>query len=171
MTIEFHCEHCGRKIDAPDDSSGKWGKCPKCHNKVRVPNPEEDEEFKLAPLDQDELTRLKQLKAETHKIEQDILSETAIPEVPPEELEGIPPAQYQVSEKELTADIIMYLRFMADGDLDEADKISNRIIPQGGKALKILEEMALQEIPEPELADVPQQVLSGLIKALRGKLR
>ncbi|MHC4658446.1 MAG: hypothetical protein ACYS83_04615 [Planctomycetota bacterium] len=32
MPITFHCEHCGKKIEAQDSAGGKWGKCPACHN-------------------------------------------------------------------------------------------------------------------------------------------
>ena len=38
MTISFHCAHCGKKMEAPDDAGGKWGKCPRCHNKLYVPS-------------------------------------------------------------------------------------------------------------------------------------
>ena len=55
MSIKFHCEHCGKRIDAPDTAGGKWGKCPSCHNKVYVPQPEDgDEPLTLAPVDETE---------------------------------------------------------------------------------------------------------------------
>ena len=51
MAITFHCEHCGKKIEAPNSAGGKWGKCPACHNKLYVPDLYPDEELKLAPID------------------------------------------------------------------------------------------------------------------------
>ena len=38
------------------------------------------------------------------------------------------------------------------------------------KAREILDRIATSEMPEPELADVPQQVLSGLVRGLRARI-
>jgi hypothetical protein len=169
MSITFHCEHCGKKIEAPDNAGGKWGKCPGCHNKVYVPSKQPEDDLRLAPLDDNDERKQKELIAETVRLREDILSETESPE------EGKPQAAAAkpgaLSESELTASIIGYLRQMADGELEEAERTAGTIIPYGGKAVRILERIALSEIPEPELADIPQQVLSGLIKSIRGRLR
>jgi hypothetical protein len=168
MAITFHCEHCGKKIEAPDDAGGKWGKCPACHNKVYVPAPEADEELKLAPMDTNDLAEQKRLMAETYRIEQEILSEKdEILDVSPEKAVPV----YDISDKELTKNIIIYLRLMADGDLEQAERISSTIIHCGKRALKILDGIAVSEIPEPELADIPQQILSGLVRTLRTKIK
>jgi DNA-directed RNA polymerase subunit RPC12/RpoP len=168
MTISFHCEHCGKKIEAPDSAGGKSGKCPACRIKVNVPSLDTDEELRLAPLDEKALAEQRRLMDETRQVEQEILSETVVPEglVEP----GIDSLVPDTSEKELTKNIIVYLRQMADGELDQAERLSNAIVPHGNRALKILEKIALSEIPEPELADIPQQVLSGLIRTLRNRI-
>ena len=166
MTIVFHCEHCGKKVEASDSASGKWGKCPACHNRVYVSSLDPDEELKLAPVDKGDLARQRQLMAETHKIEQDILSEREDPDSSVE----VATSASGISDIELTKNIVNYLRQMADGDLDQAEKFASSIVPWSGKALKILDEIALSEIPKPELADIPQQVLSGLIKTLRSRI-
>jgi hypothetical protein len=59
---------------------------------------------------------------------------------------------------------------MVNGDLEQAETVSKSIVPYGQKALEILDKIALSEIPEPDLADIPQQVLSGLIRTLRSKI-
>jgi len=166
MAISFHCEHCGKKIEAPDNTGGKWGKCPACRNKVYVPSLDADEELKLAPVDESDLAKQKQLMAETHKVEQEILSEK---EVPDDSTEIAAPAS-EINDEELTKNIIIYLRQMADGDLDRAERIANSIVPQRDRASKIIDSIALSEIPEPELADIPPQVLSGLIRTLRTRI-
>jgi hypothetical protein len=168
MTISFHCEHCGKKIEAPDNAGGTWGKCPACRNKVYVPGLDLDEELKLAPVDESALEEQRRLMAETRQVEQEILNEKDIPEDSAEA--GIAPLASDASEQELTKEIIVYLRRMADGDLDQADRLSNAIVPYGNRALEILDKIALSEIPEPELADIPPQVLSGLIRTLRNKI-
>jgi hypothetical protein len=168
MAITFHCEHCGKKIEAPDNAGGKWGKCPACRNKVYVPSAEVEEELKLAPLDTNELEEQKRLLAETRRIEQEILKEKD--EVLDDSPERAVPV-YEISDNELTKNIILYLRLMADGDLEQSEKVAASVIHCGNRALKILDGIAISEIPEPELADIPHQVLSGLIRALRAKIK
>jgi DNA-directed RNA polymerase subunit RPC12/RpoP len=168
MTISFHCEHCGKKIEAPDSAGGKWGKCPACRNKVYVPGLDSDDELKLAPIDEKDLAEQRRLMAETRQVEQEILSEKVVPEGSVET--DINNIASDASEKELTKNIIVYLRQMADGELDHAERLSNAIAPYRSRALEILDIIALSEIPEPELADIPQQVLSGLIRTLRNRI-
>ena len=172
MSITFHCEHCGKKIEAPDNAGGKWGKCPGCKNKVYVPSEQKDaEELRLAPLDSEDERRKRELMAETIRLREEIMSETEAPEegagVRKEPAEGRPGA---LSEAEITTSIIGYLRQMADGELEQAEQTVKTIMPGGSKVVRILERIALSQIPEPELADIPQQVLSGLIKNLLSRL-
>ena len=166
MAIIFHCDHCGKKIEAPDSAGGKWGKCPACHNKLYVPSPDSDEELKLAPIDESEEERKKRLMAETLKLTQDILQEREIPNEPGEAAKP----EFGMGERELTKNIIMYLRQMADDELHEAQRTVGLIARHGSQTVKILNRMALSEIPEPELTDIPRQVLSALIKSLRTEI-
>lgn len=166
MAITFHCDHCGKKIEAQDSAGGKWGKCPSCHNKLYVPRPGSDEELKLAPIDESEEQKTKRLMAETYQLTQDILQERDVPEGMAGPAEPIS----EIGKKELTKNIILYLRQMADGDLDQARRIANSITPYRQQAMKIIDRIAVSEMPEPELADVPPQVLSGLIRKLRTQI-
>ena len=166
MAIIFHCEYCSRKIEAVDTAGGKWGKCPACHNKLYVPGLESDEELKLAPVDETEEERKKELMAETFKLTQDILQEKEIPNGPASHSRTAP----KIGEQELTKNIILYLRQMANGDLDEAQRTADAIVPYGPQAIAILDRVALSEMPEPELADIPPHVLSGLIRNLRTRI-
>ena len=151
MPIVFHCDYCGKKIEAKDGSGGKWGKCPSCHNRLYVPASESDEELKLAPVDKTEELRRKQLLAETYRITQDILEEKEVPEGPEE---PVAPA-YDMSEEELTQATITYLRQMANGELSMARETAKLIVPFGRRAVEILDRIGLSDMPEPELADVP----------------
>jgi hypothetical protein len=177
MSISFHCEHCGKKIEAPDTAGGKWGKCPGCHNKVYVPASkpaQPDDELRLAPLDTDDEVNKRKMLAEEARLRQDILKETNVPEegAGHKNHSSAPSKPTALSDAELTTCIISYIRQMADGELDQAEQTALTIIPNGStKAIKILERISLSEIPEPEIADIPQQVLSGLIKNLRSRLR
>lgn len=166
MAITFHCSHCGKKVEAQDGAAGKWAKCPGCHNKIYVPDLNADEELKLAPVDESDEERKKRLMAETYKLTQDILQEREVPEGASGTVGRVP----EISDRELTKNIITYLRQMADGDLDEAQRTADLIAPHGRQAVKILDTIAVSEIPEPELRDIPQQVLSGLIRNLRTRI-
>ena len=104
--------------------------------------------------------------AETHKLTQDILLERDVPDGP--DNAGLP--ALEISDKELTKNIIIYLQQMTDGDLESAQKTADSIAPYGPQAVKVLDRIALSEMPEPELADIPPQVLSGLIRNLRTKI-
>lgn len=172
MPIKFHCYYCGKKIEAADSAGGKWGKCPACHNRLYVPSSHSGEELKLAPIDETDLEREKRLMAETHKLTQDILQEREVPEATPETIGPIETAVpvFETSERELTKYVIMYLRLMADSELYEAHRIAGLIVPHSAQALEILDKIALSEILEPELADIPQHVLSGSIRALRDEI-
>ena len=170
MSITFHCEFCGKKIQAPDSAGGKWGKCPSCHNKLFVPPPPlADDELKLAPIDESEEQRQKRLLAEAFKLQQSILSEKEVPE---EEVPAKPSKpSTSIDEKKLTNQVITYLQYMANGELDKAEKLANQIIPAGDKAADILDQIAYGEAPPSELENVPQQVLFGMIKELQSRLK
>lgn len=166
MAIKFHCDHCGKKIEAPDNAGGKWGKCPACHNKVYVPQPQsEEEELKLAPIDETEEQRRKQLMRETFQVTRDILLERSIPEPGP-----VTGPVSDISEETLTNYIIQYVRQMADGDLDDAQRTADLIVPHRRTAITILDQMAASDTPDPELRTIPKQVLSGLIRNLRTRI-
>jgi len=165
MAITFHCNHCGKEIKAADSAGGKWGKCPSCHNKLYVPNLNIDE-LALAPIDLSEEEEKKRLMAETYQLTQDILKERGTPEGAAQ----ISGAAFEMSEKKLTTNIILYLRQMADGALDEAETTAAAIAPHRRRAVAILDQIAISDMPEPELADVTPQVLAGLIRTLRSKI-
>lgn len=173
MAIIFHCDYCGKKIEAPDGAGGKWGKCPSCHNKLYVPAPEVDEEIKLAPIDLTAEEKEKQLMDETFQLTQEILKEKDIPPgaADPDEPNETTGAGFEMSQVELKQYIIKYLRLMADSELYEAQKIAARIKSHGARVMKILEQMTDGDISEPELAGISHLVLSGLIKSLKSEIR
>lgn len=172
MAILFHCKFCNKEIKAKEEKAGKWGTCPSCHNKIYVPNLNVDvSDLKLAPVDEAEEKHKQQLKSETFMLEQEILKEREAPgenAVIPQD--NTPSAPVSISNAELNQNIIAYLRFMADGDLDKAEALGRSIIASGKASIKILDQIALSDMPEPEIADIPPQVLSGLIRQLRAQI-
>ncbi|MHC4646238.1 MAG: hypothetical protein ACYTBJ_12110 [Planctomycetota bacterium] len=170
MPIIFHCDHCGKKIEAQNSAGGKWGKCPACKNKLYVPLLEEPgDELALAPVDETDEERQQRLTAEAYKLAQDILRETEIPNGPVE------PAKFTtsvspLSNDELTQTIVNYLRLMAEGELESAKEVAGVIVPFGRRALETLDRLAVADMAEPGLAHIPPRVLSGLIRNLRSQI-
>jgi len=171
MAITFHCDYCGKKIEANEKAAGKWGKCPSCHNKIYVPNLNIKDDLKLAPIDEEAEKRKQQLMSETFMLEQQILRERAKPEAGNNETPA-PAAQVGgvVDEDALYETIVKYLRQMADGELEQAATTLIAIKSAGEVSLKLIDRIALANIPEAELADIPPQVLAGLIRTLRAQI-
>ncbi len=165
MPIKLHCSCCGKKIEAPDSAGGKWGKCPACHSKVYVPLPQVEDELKLAPIDETEEQRKKKLLEETFRLTQDILQEKVVPEAGP-----APSPGPETSEEQLMNHVIRYLRQMAGGELDAAQRTAELIVPHRRKVAAILDSLVKSRTPDPELEGIPHQVLSGLIRNLRTRI-
>jgi phage FluMu protein Com len=51
MSIKFPCQHCGKKVSAPESHAGKQATCPFCKEKVDIPENDFDEEpqFEIPP--------------------------------------------------------------------------------------------------------------------------
>ncbi|MFH1616712.1 MAG: hypothetical protein ABIG61_16725 [Planctomycetota bacterium] len=163
MPIIFHCENCKKKVKAPEEAGGKYGKCLYCGHRCYIPRPksEDEQELNLAPIDKDEETQYQQMMRETRNLTQRILHETNIPD----EIKSDP-----ADEHILTKNIILYLRQMADGQLEQAHATAEKISPHRTQAAKILDTIAISEVPEPDLADIPPRILAGFIRNLRSRL-
>ena len=166
MSISLHCESCKKKIKAPDATGGKWGNCPFCNHRCYIPRPAspDDEVLTLAPVDASDETRYGKLMQETQNLRQNILQEKEVPD-------DSSSADTELSEKELIKEIVVYLRYTADGELGLAAGPMGKIAANKDAAQAILKNMARAERPEPELLDVPPRVLESLIKNLYSKLK
>lgn len=169
MSISFHCESCKKKIKAPDQAGGKWGNCPYCKHRCYIPLPktEEEEELRLAPVDELEESRIDNMMRETHSLTQNILHESQMPDDSPS---ASVMAASIAGEHDIIKSAILYLRQMADGELTQAEKTLKTLKTNKKTSLRILASMARAERPEPELADVPGSVLQGLIRDISSKL-
>lgn len=166
MPISFHCECCKKKIKALDSAGGKWGSCPHCKHRCYVPSPPDDseEQLTLAPIDENEESKFHEMKRRTFNLTKNILSETDIPE----DDKDARPGAY--NEWELIKNLIFYLRQMADGELDQAQRTAEKIKPFKKQAQVLLKKMTKTQRPEPELEDISPTLLKGLIKNLSSQL-
>jgi DNA-directed RNA polymerase subunit RPC12/RpoP len=173
MAIVFHCEHCGKKISAPDESGGRSGKCPVCSQRIFIPMAKEQvDEIPLSEIDPDEERRRKALKQE----EIQLLNRLQEHQEPPPDPAGgktrptddvYIPAPPPPSN---TSDLIrQFMVHMAKGELEAADAIAQKITGGGPRALKTVEDMAMQDLLDPQLASIPPNVIAKFFKILMGK--
>ena len=183
MTIVFHCEHCEKKIAAADEFGGKAGKCPHCQQRVFIPLPPDQlEEIPLAPEDPNEEMHRQQLLRETFKVQQQLNEHKEAPEqsggqtspmggaLPISDSESDSPRSSMGGGKSGGADISslvgQYLVLMAKGNLGAAEQRADQIAAGGSAAKRVVEQMAMQDVLEPALANVPASVISGYFKKL-----
>ncbi len=168
MSISFHCEACGKKVKAPESAGGKWGKCPTCNHRCYIPMPISDDEPELclAPVDESHESRIDQMMKETHSVTQFILHETMpIDDGPADSADA-----KAAVEREVLKQCILYLREMADGELMRGDKTLETLKAHKKSALRILASLGRSTQPEPELADIPDRILQGLVRDASTKL-
>ena len=168
MPIEFHCEHCGRLVRAPDDAGGKHGKCPACKQPVYIPTPSDQiEPLELSPVDDDEERERQRLLRESQEIQRRLLEERDIPgsaadAPPPPAGAGVPPPKL-----DMEALIIDYALAMAAGNLEAAERIAADIRTDMDAAEDMMQRLTADEIPHKRLIDIPRPVLVGFFKQLR----
>ena len=173
MAIVLRCPHCDKKIETPDTLAGRRIKCPSCNQRLRIPTQPEEETLTVAPLDLEEERERKRLISDSLLLNGIIAEHTAeLPDTDSsrevaDDTFHVPPAAMDAAE--LHDAIVEYLRSMADGHIEQALPLAHSIVSQGPSAISIIDAIALREIPEDTLADIPPQILSGLIRNLRAE--
>lgn len=177
MTIKFHCEHCNKEIKAKDANGGRKAKCPACKNSIYIPEKlsEEEvlEEIKLAPVDEEEERKKRELLNQTLMLQQDLLDQkensggsSETNDTPVDRSQGD-----SLSKEELRNLIVKYIRYSADGRLHEAEGVVQQIKTNAAEGLEILDQIAVSDMPDEKLADIPPGVLAGYIRNLRGNIK
>ena len=170
MSIDFHCDHCGKLIRAPHEAAGRRGKCPSCNQSVYIRTPSDElESLDLAPIDEAAEAAERQADHEAHRLAAELLREDdAGPDVPARArlatpAEPLPP--------ELLEDrVIGFLSAMATSELDKAAHIVDQIRPQRAAVIEIIEHLAQDSVPPAGCESVPPPVLRGFLNMLREKL-
>jgi hypothetical protein len=164
MGISFKCECCEKKIKAPDSAGGKWGACPSCNHRCYIPLPHTDgeDELLLAPIDPNEESQYQDMMKATHDLTKKVLNETTMPDD-----DG---SDEPFNERQLLKNIIVYLRYVAEGKLENAESAIPKISAHKERAQDLLKRMARAEKTESELQDINPKLLLGLMKNLNAKL-
>jgi len=162
--LRLNCEHCGAGIKAPRSVAGQRHTCPQCGGSVYIPMPEEDiEEIALAKEDQADLQRERDLDEERRRLDAVLARETD----GAEDAASRPAAS---SGSGLKATVIAYLRAMRDSNLDVADEAMALLLKQRKAARSYVEQLTADQIPPPELAQIPPAVYQGFLKNLLSQL-
>lgn len=171
MSIEFHCDHCARLIRAPDEASGRRGKCPYCHQSVYIPSPPEDiEEIPLAPVDESDERMRRRLEEERQQLEAQIRAERR---PPAEEKRGASSTTgaSSVSSSEIRDMIVDYLLLMRNSELVQAESVLADLLKHRQAARDVVDRMAADAVPPMELSEVPPALFQGFLKNLRSQLK
>jgi len=171
MKIELRCEKCGHKILAPHEEAGKQAKCPNCQSDVYIPTPEEEiEELPLAPEDSTEREREDRLQAERRRLEHALAHEDDAPTETHSSLARPTKGQVPTGRTTVKGVVLTYLVAMRDSDLERAEEALRLLATQKAKAMQMLDELATDQIPPAEMANVPSGVYQGFLKSLRSQL-
>jgi phage FluMu protein Com len=178
MPIEFHCNFCGRLVRAPDEAGGKKGKCPTCQKILYVPMPEGAiEEFDLAPVDEQEERRRRQMEEQARATERQLLKEKqlaaegATPGRPLRDVhEPVPEVLGPEEAEDVEFLVSSWVRSMADGELGDADRSIMQLQRNRTAAKQALQKISQAEPPPGSLRDIPRPVLHRYLKMLRDQL-
>lgn len=170
MSIEFHCNHCGKLVRAPDDAGGKHGKCPSCHQSVYIPLPSDQvEPLEIAPVDEAEERERARLLKESQDLQRRLLNERDLPTgmgaAPPPSSAG----QVMPPRLDMETLVIEYAQAMAAGNLEQAEQLAADIRTDMKTAEDVMQRLMLDELPPKRLAKIPRPVLVGFFKQLRRK--
>lgn len=168
MPIELHCNHCGKLVRAPEDSGGKHGKCPSCHQDVYIPTPSDAlETLKISPLDPNSERERARLRHESNVVAARLLSERDGGDGARGAGRAAPsPA---LTPHELEEQVIQYCVMMAAGDLGPAESIATTARRQAKLLDDVINRLIADELPPTQLAKIPRPVLIGFLKQLRGR--
>jgi phage FluMu protein Com len=166
MPISFRCEHCGKKIEAPDAAGGKRGKCPYCKGSCYIPSPAAEEEvLDLAPEDDSAERKRKAELDALHRQERALIAEmtgeTAGPAA--EAAEASTPDDFHGA-------VVQYCLDLAKGDLTGAGNRVTEMRRLKRTAVAAVDDFLTGKVKEPALNAIPAPVWQGFLKQLKSEL-
>ena len=173
MSIELHCTKCSKLIRAPDTAGGKRGKCPYCKESVYIPlPPDETDEIGIAPIDEDEVRREKELRRESIGY---VAAVGHVKDAPPEGAGARRSRSDTVRQAapgevvDIGKEVEVFLIAMRDSKLPEADQAVARMKQAGSRAKDHVEGSLLDEMP-PNVKGLPPALVKGFLKTLADRL-
>ncbi len=164
MTIEFHCEHCGKLVRVPKATGGRRGECPYCHGSLFIPSPEEQgEALPLAPLDAEEERLRQQDIQESLEAERILGEETSRVEAGPR-LSQMDTAD--VKSEDMHHLVVNYCLDAFAGEIGRAETHVVKLNQHSGPNHEAVKDFLTGKASEPALGRIPPKVLKGLLKSL-----
>jgi len=168
MPITFRCEHCGKKVEAPDSAGGKRGRCPYCKQSNYIPAPvDEDEIIPLAPEEDDQTQRSAEAEAEDlRRQERELLAEMGGADatvVPLDQRDNLKP-------EDLHHLVVNYCLDLADSRLERAETHVRQLKKVRRMAVEAVNDFLSGKVKEPVLEKVPPKLLEGFLRQLREAL-
>ena len=168
MSITFRCEHCGKKVEAPDAAGGRRGKCPYCKQTCYIPAPVSDEDlYGLSPEDEAEEQRARREKERLLAEEEALISEMGEKEPAAEPLAQ----RKDVKPAELHHFVVNYCLDLMASNLERAETHAAGLRKFGKQGVAAVDEFLKGKALEPALDAIPSKVLQGFLKQLRDSLR
>lgn len=173
MSIELHCPKCAKLIRAPDDAGGKRGKCPYCKESVYIPlPPSDDEEIGIAPIDEAEEQREREMRREAINYIANVGHAKDIPPegaAPPSPGTGPASAMSPGEVVDIQSEVDAFLVAMRDSKLEDADQAVRSLKSTGSRAKDHVEGMLLDEMPA-TVEGLPPALVKGFLKTLSDRL-
>lgn len=173
--IRVTCPSCNHVIKAPRAAAGRRGKCPHCHASVYVPTPPDDlEEIPLAADYDADLEREKELEQETRRLASQLDHERE--EASPEPAQTVsktpstPRAQPAQATTNINDAIVAYLLALKSSDLQKAEQMIQQLKASAHQAKSKVQQLMVDAMPPPPLADFPEGLYQGFLKKLQGEL-
>jgi hypothetical protein len=170
MTISFECEHCGKEVKAPDESAGRRGKCPFCHQSNYIPDPNVQDEIPLAPVDEEEERAIKEEERRLQEAERALIAETG-GDLPPETGGSTTHSSEKVSPDELYHHVVNYCVEMSSSNLEKAQESADRLKQHGYDGLQAVDDFITGKALEPALDPIPTKLCRGFLEKLRNEVR
>lgn len=171
MSIEIHCDHCGKLIRAPETAAGKRGKCPYCDQSVYIPTPpDQGGEIGLAPLDEDDERRIEELRRESAEYA------ATISKAQPGKYDvgdaggGAARGAGEDEDVDIGSEVERFVLAMADSKLDTANGAVVRLKKARKRAADHVQGLLLDQMP-PKIGRVPLPLMKGFLKTLADRLK
>lgn len=168
MTISFSCEHCGKRVEAPEEAGGRRGRCPYCKNSCYIPSPVREEELiDFAPEDAEEERRSRQEAEALRRQDRALIAESGDrSESAPEPIEQ----RETLKPEDLHPLIINYVLDLSQSQLERAQKHLGELKKVKRMARGEVDRFLTGDVLEPALDAVPSKLCQGFLNQLKAAL-
>lgn len=168
MTISFACEHCGKRVEAPEEAGGHRGRCPYCKNSCYIPSPVREEDLiDLVPENAEDERRHQQEVDALRRQDRALIADSSERlEAPPEPIE----MREALKPEDLHPFIINYVLDLSQSQLERAEKHLAELKKVKRMARAEVERFLAGDLLEPALDTVPAKLRMGFLNQLKAAL-